>query len=162
MFSTKNKMQNKKRSFFEKLAGIGSMEEDYEEEEVKLTKEDKKNGVEWIEEESEDAELAVDVYQTNTDIVIQTMVAGVRPEDLELSIGRDLISIKGKREESKAIDDDNYFTRELYWGSFSRTISLPQEVEPEEAEATEKHGLLTIKLKKIDRDKKSTVKIKSL
>ncbi|MCF7863001.1 MAG: Hsp20/alpha crystallin family protein [Candidatus Pacebacteria bacterium] len=155
-------MQNKKRSFFEKLAGIGSMEEDYEEEEVKLTKEDKKNGVEWIEEESEDAELAVDVYQTNTDIVIQTMVAGVRPEDLELSIGRDLISIKGKREESKAIDDDNYFTRELYWGSFSRTISLPQEVEPEEAEATEKHGLLTIKLKKIDRDKKSTVKIKSL
>jgi HSP20 family protein len=88
----------------------------------------------------------VDVYQTPTDIVVQTMVAGVKPDDLELSIARDIITIRGSRDENRNIDEDNYFTKELYWGKFSRTISLPAEVEPEEVEATEKHGLVTIKI----------------
>src|SRR3989338_1606862 len=102
-------------------------------------KKDKKNNSSWIEEENEEAELAVDVYQTPTDIIVQTFAAGVKPEDLELSIARDMITIKGQREESSTIDEDNYFTKELYWGRFSRTISLPAEVDPEEVEATEKH-----------------------
>ena len=116
----------------------------------------------WIEEENEEAELSVDVYQTPTDIVIQTMVAGVKPEDLELSISRDMITIRGEREESRTVDEDNYFTKELYWGKFSRTISLPAEVEPEEVEATERHGLLTVKIKKVDKEKKNTVKVRSI
>jgi len=116
----------------------------------------------WIEEENEEAELAVDVYQTPTEIVVQTMVAGVRPDDLELSIARDMITIKGQREESRTIDEDNYFSKELYWGRFSRTISLPQEIEPEEVEATEKHGLLTIKLQKVDKGKTNNVKVRSI
>ena len=116
----------------------------------------------WIEEENDEAELTVDVYQTPSDIIVQTMVAGVRPEDLELSISRDMITIRGKREESRTIDEDNYFTKELYWGKFSRTLSLPAEVEPEEVEAVEKHGLLTVKIKKVDKDKTNNVKIKSI
>ena len=120
----------------------------------------KKNN--WIEEESEEAELAVDVYQTGGDIVIQTMVAGVKPEDLELSIARDIVTISGKREESRNVDEENYFVKELYWGKFSRTISLPAEVEPEEVDATERHGLLTIKLQKVDKEKKNTVKVRSI
>ena len=107
-------------------------------------------------------ELAVDVYQTPTDIIVQTMVAGVRPEDLEISTARDMLTIRGKREESRTIDEENYFSKELYWGSFSRTILLPQEVEPEEAEAVEKHGLLTIRLTKLDKGKKANLKVKSL
>ena len=106
--------------------------------------------------------MSVDVYQTPTDIVIQTMVAGVKPEDLEISIARDVASIRGEREESRVIDEDNYFTKELYWGKFSRTISLPAEVEPEEVEATERHGLLTIKIKKVDKEKKNSIKVKSI
>ena len=90
------------------------------------------------------------------------MVAGVKPEDLELTIARDMITIRGKREEHRSIDEDNYFTKELYWGRFSRTILLPQEVEPEEAEAIEKHGLLTIKLKKVDKEKRSSVRVRSI
>ena len=121
-----------------------------------------KNGNGWMEEENEEAELAVDVYQTPTEIIVQTMVAGVRPEDLELTIARDMITVRGQREESRTIDEDNYFSKELYWGKFSRTISLPQEVEPEEAEATEKHGLLTIRLRKVDKEKRNTVKVKSV
>ena len=116
----------------------------------------------WMEEENEEAELSVDVYQTATDIIIQTMVAGVKPEDLELSIARDTITIRGEREESRNIDEDNYFVKELYWGKFSRTIMLPAEVEPEEVEATERHGLLTVKIRKVDKEKKNTVKVKSI
>ena len=129
---------------------------------VKSENGDKKNGNHWIEEENDEAELSVDVYQTPTDIIIQTMVAGVKPEDLELSIARDMITIRGQREESRTIDEDNYFTKELYWGRFSRTISLQAEVEPEEVEATEKHGLLTIKLQKVDKEKKNSVRVRSI
>ena len=157
-------MQNKKRGFFERLTGSVRAEEDAEDVK-KLTVNSKKNGKNvgnWIEEEEQDAELTMDVYQTPTDIIVQTMVAGVKPEDLELIIGRDMITIKGKREESRTIDEDNYFTKELYWGTFSRTMLLPQEIDPEEAEATEKHGLLTVKLPKIDKEKKTSVKVKSI
>ena len=116
----------------------------------------------WMEEESEEAELTVDLYQTPTEIIIQTMVAGVRPEDLELTIARDSVTIRGNRMESRKIEEDDYFVKELYWGSFSRTLSLPAEVEPEEAEATEKHGLVTIHLQKVDKEKRNSVKIKSI
>lgn len=152
---------NKKRGFFERLTGGIRMDD--EEEEVAInTKEEKKGSPSWMQEEDEEAELAVDVYQTPTEIIIQTFVAGVKPENLDLTITRDMITISGKREENRNIDDENYFTKELYWGKFTRTILLPQEVEPEEAEALEKHGLLTIRLQKIDREKKSSLKVKSL
>ena len=158
-------MQNKKRSFFERLTGSMS-EEEFDEEPKKIsgsTKLDKtsKEGS-WMEEENEEAELTVDIYQTASDIIVQTMVAGVKPEDLEITIARDMITIRGKREETKTINEENYFAKELYWGTFSRTISLPQEVEPEDAEASEKHGLLTIKLPKIDKEKRRNVKVKAM
>src|SRR3989344_3806403 len=149
-------MENKKRSFFERITG--SRMDETEEEPKKLTVNgDKKNNTDWMEEEAEEAELTVDVYQTPVDIVIQTMVAGVKPEDLELTIARDMVTIRGNREENRKIDEDAYFVKELYWGSFSRTIPLPQEVEPEEAEATEKHGLITIRLQKVDKGKRNSI-----
>jgi HSP20 family protein len=154
--------QNKKRSFFDRLTGSFEVEEENENIKNISIKGDKKNGNEWMEEENEELELTVDVYQTPTDIIVQTMVAGVKPEDLDLTIARDVITIKGKREENRNIDEENYFIKELYWGKFSRTILLPQEVEPEEVEATEKHGLLTIKIQKVDKEKRNTIKVKSI
>jgi len=157
-------MENKKKSFFERLTGSIRMEEKPEEIRKPLlggNKEEKRNN-NWIEEENEEAELAVDIYQTPTHIIVETMVAGVRPEDLELSIARDIVTVRGNREEHRNIDEENYFTKELYWGKFSRTISLPLEVEPEEAEATEKYGLLTIRLQKVDKGKTNNVKVRSI
>ncbi|MCX6747580.1 MAG: Hsp20/alpha crystallin family protein [Candidatus Nomurabacteria bacterium] len=154
----------KKRSFFERLTGSMRMEEEEEESVAVETESNKKiaSSNNWMEEENDEAELAVDVYQTPTDIVIQTMVAGVRNEDLDITIGRDMVTIKGKREEEQNIDEENYFTKELYWGKFSRTILLPQEVEPEQVEAIEKHGLLTVKIRKVDKEKKNSIKVKSV
>jgi HSP20 family protein len=154
-------MSKQKRGFFEKLTGSIKMDEE-EQDFKKLAVKSDETGNAWMEEENEEAELTVDVYQTPADVIIQTMVAGVKPEDIELIIARDMVTIRGKREESRKIEEDNYFSKELYWGAFSRTISLPQEIDPEEAEATEKHGLLTIKLPKIDKEKKTSVKIKAL
>jgi len=133
--------------------GVNLEEEEYDEEE---------SGEESGGEFDEDAQLSIDLYQTPNEIILQTMVPGVRPEDLAVEIGRDQVTIRGKREINRAITDDNYFVRELYWGSFSRTISLPAEVDPEEAEAVEKHGLLLIKLPKIDKEKKAIVRVKSV
>ncbi len=162
-------MENKKRSFFERLTGSIGIEEHTDEPKKMNVKGDKKNGHAegktgngWMEEENEEAELTVDVYQTPTEIIVQTMVAGVKPEDLELTIARDMVTIRGKREENRTIDEENYFAKELYWGTFSRTISLPEEIDPEEAEATERHGLLTLKLQKIDRERKTNLKVKSI
>ncbi|MBY0473147.1 Hsp20/alpha crystallin family protein [Patescibacteria group bacterium] len=114
-----------------------------------------------ITEEEPDGELAVDVYQTPTHIIIKAMIAGVRPEDLDVSITRDMVTLRGKRERHTEGTAGDFFFQELYWGSFSRTIVLPQEVEIEEAEATEKHGLLTIKLPKLDKGRQAKLKIKS-
>lgn len=167
----------KKRSFFERLAGTTHFDEDELENELEdlenekqtakkvihpVDKDTKKQNLLDDETEEEEGQLAVDVYQTPTELIVQTMVSGVRPEDVEISITRDTLTIRGKREEARRVDDENYFVRELYWGTFSRTISLPAEVEPEDAEAIEKHGMLILKLPKINRSKQTSVKVKSL
>lgn len=148
-----------KRSFFERLTGSISVRDD-EEFAEKAEKAPIPENRPWLEEE--EGELSVDVYQTPSEIIIKTMVAGVKPEDLSISITRDMVTIKGRRESMREINEEDYFHRELYWGSFARTILLPAEIEVEEAEALEKHGLLTIRLPKIDRDKTSSLKIKSI
>jgi len=162
----------KKKSFLERLTGSIRFEEEENEEQsnrkINLPNKEGENRDENTEQkeskwnEEIDAELTVDLYQTQSDIIVQTMVAGVQPDNLSITITRDMITIKGKREENQSIDKENYFVQELYWGSFSRTISLPEEVDPEEAEAVERHGLLIIKLPKLDKNRETKLKIKSI
>ncbi len=106
-------------------------------------------------------ELNVDVYQTPEEIVIRTMVAGVPPNNVDISLTRDMLTITGEREDSKEVTEDDYFYRELTWGSFTRTIMLPAEVEVDEADAQEKHGILTIRLPKINKERQAKIKVKS-
>ncbi len=152
----------KKRSFFERLTGSfsGPHETDEMVEPTPPSRATKEP--DWLEEGQEEGELAVDVYQTPEEIVIKTMVSGVRPEDLEVAITREMVTIKGKRELGREVVTEDYFQQELYWGSFSRTILLPVEIDVEESEAIEKHGLLTVRLPKIDKKKTQSLKVKSL
>ncbi len=154
-------MLKDKKNFFARLKGmvmIGNKENDEleleETVETELTDENITN-------EEEEGQLAVDMYQTPTEIIIKTMVAGVKPEDLDIAITRDMVTIRGRRLESHDSSDNDFFHKELYWGSFSRTIVLPVEVEIEEAEASEKHGLLTLTLPKIDKNKQSKLKVRT-
>ena len=85
-----------------------------------------------------DGQLPVDVHQTGSDIIIRAFVAGVRPDELTISISRDMVEIGGSRLEREQVSTSDYFTRELFWGSFSRTILLPQEIDVEASTATAK------------------------
>ena len=148
------------RTFFERLTGTVRMDDSAE---GKITKDTPAEHASWIEAETEeDAELTVDVYQTSDMIIIKSMIAGVRPEDLDISITRDMVTISGKREEERSIKEDDYFVRELFWGAFSRAIQLPSEIDVDEAEAVEKHGLLILKLPKLDKKKQSKLKVKTV
>jgi len=147
-----------KKSFFERLTGSVHMDEEEPEEEAAYGDADKK--ATWMQEEAEEGQLTVDVHETANDIVVKTMVAGVKPEDLDISITREMVTIRGKREEDRTVSAEDYFHRELYWGSFSRTIVLPKEVDIDEAEAIEKYGLLILKLPKLDKNKEARLKVK--
>ena len=148
------------RSFFEKLTGSIRMDDESESEEVKITNKTSVNGDSLFDEGGEEGQLTIDVYQTPSEIVIKSMVAGVKPEDLDISITRDMVTIKGKRETERYVKDEDYFHQELYWGSFSRTIMLPAEIEVEESEAVEKHGLLILRLPKIDKNRQAKLRVK--
>jgi HSP20 family protein len=154
-------MKNKK-GFFEKLKKLVTIGNSKETEDLELD-ETEPNEVreESILDDEEEGQLAVDMCQTPTEIIIKTMVAGVKPEDLDIAITRDMVTIRGKRMESYEASENDFFHKELYWGSFSRTIVLPAEIEIEEAEAAEKHGLLTLILPKIDKNRQSKLKIRS-
>lgn len=107
-----------------------------------------------------EGQLPVDVYQTPNEIVIRAFVAGVRPDEMNVSISRDMVVIEGSREERDSISEDNYFSRELFWGSFSKTILLPQEVDVDSSSATAKDGLITIILPKLDKARQTKLKVK--
>lgn len=108
-----------------------------------------------------EGQLAIDVFETETDLLIKSAIAGVKPENLDISIEGDRLIIKGEREEpAKSEEKRNYFYQECYWGQFSREIILPVEVDPSRAEASMKEGILTIKMPKIEREKKRKIVIK--
>ncbi len=111
-------------------------------------------------EHSNEGELAVDVYQTPDFVVVKALVAGVSPNNLDISLSRDMITIQGTREDEREVEDDGYFQRELYWGGFTRTILLPEEVDVDMADASEKHGILIIRLPKINKAKQTKLKVR--
>lgn len=161
----------KKLSFFDRLTGA-SYDDDFnafEEEAPKPVKTIQPQSVgrqqaQPVHEEADDmrgeAQLTVDVFQTPSEIVIRALVAGVKPDDIEISITRDMVTLRGKRVEQKDASDDDFVYRELYWGAFSRTVVLPAEIDVDMAEAEQKHGLLTIRLPKINKDRQTKLKVR--
>lgn len=156
-------MAKEKKSFFERLTGTVRLDE------KEAEQNGSKNGrglpnskkEDWIAEEEKDAELTVDVSQNDSEIIVKAMVAGVHPEDLDVDITRDMITIKGHREEERNSKDEDFFVQELYWGAFSRSITLPEEIDVDAAEAIERHGLLILKLPKVDKGRKTKLKVKT-
>lgn len=154
----------KKRSLLERLAGTRPHDDDYgfEEDDAMPLTSGLKKAAPGAPSGSERAEghLPVDMYQTPTELVIRTFVAGVRPEEMNVSISRDMVVIEGSREERSDAASPDYFNQELFWGAFSRTIMLPQEVDVDGAQATSKDGLLSIILPKLDRTRQTKLRVK--
>jgi HSP20 family protein len=164
------------KSFFEKLTGASSndhgdnntdeTEEKIEKTVKKTPKTIKKIEAEieedksWLEEaEGEEGQLTIDVYQNPNEIVIKSTVAGVKPEDIDISFTNDMITIRGKRRKDEEVTTEDYYYQELYWGAFSRSVILPVEVDADRAKADIKNGILTIKLPKSEKIKTKKIKV---
>ncbi len=89
-----------------------------------------------------EGQLTIDVYQTDDDIVIKSTIAGVKPEDLDVNINNDMVTIRGERKQDEDIDPENYYYQECYRGPSSRSVILPVEIIADKAEATMKNGIL--------------------
>ncbi|MFA6100349.1 MAG: Hsp20/alpha crystallin family protein [Patescibacteria group bacterium] len=94
----------------------------------------------------EEGQLSVDVFRDKDMLVIRSLVAGVAPDDLDVSISSDLLTIRGKREQEKKSSSDDCYYQECYWGAFSRSIVLPYHVAADSAEAQLKNGVLEIRI----------------
>lgn len=138
--------------------------------EVKLEKQEKEKSSQVLEDKvsknkeklfEPEGQLSVDIYQTDKELIIQSAIAGVKPEDFDISIEEDIVLIKGNREELKECQEErNYFYQECYWGRFSREIILPVEVDASKAKAIIKEGILILRIPKIEREKKRKIVVK--
>ena len=108
-----------------------------------------------------EGQLTVDVYQTDDDIVIKSTIAGVTVEDIDIAITNDMVTIRGKRNTDEEIGAEDYYYQELYWGPFSRSIILPEDIDVDKASASMKNGILTLKLPKLSKSRMKKVKISS-
>lgn len=164
-------MLKTKKSFFERVTGAtpvesGGRQDDSmpifsEEEETEMIMSTEPRRSAFVEEEkysaSAEGQLTIDVYQTDNEIVIKSTIAGVKPEDLDVSINNDMVTIKGERKNEEVVGAENYYYQECYWGHFSRSVVLPVDILSEKSEASLKNGILTIRLPKAD-----TTKIKKI
>jgi len=115
----------------------------------------------WLDKESSEGQLSVDVFQTKDNIIIKSTIAGVKPEDIDISIDNDMVTVRGSRQQEESVKEEDFFYQECYWGDFSRSVILPVEVVAENAEAMLKNGVLTLILPKARKVKSVAVKVKT-
>jgi len=109
----------------------------------------------------DEGELAVDVYETDEAVVIQSTIAGVRAEDLEITLSGDMLTIKGARRREIDIPEHLSLYQECFWGPFSRSIILPVDVKFERIDAKMKNGVLTLVLPKANRERMKVISVKN-
>ncbi|OHA62554.1 MAG: hypothetical protein A2117_01540 [Candidatus Wildermuthbacteria bacterium GWA2_46_15] len=107
-----------------------------------------------------EGQLSIDVYQTDGEVVIDSTIGGVKPENLEVTIENGMVQIRGNREKIETVEKDDYLIQECHWGSFSRQFVLPSEVDASRAEATLKDGILTIRIPRIQKEKVTKLMIR--
>ena len=112
------------------------------------------------EEDEFEGQLAIDVYETDGDIVIQSTIGGIKADDLDISIEGDMVSIRGSRESKAEKKGEKYFYQECFWGSFSRKVILPEEVDGSKAKALMEDGVLTLTMPKLHRKQKRKITVK--
>jgi HSP20 family protein len=108
----------------------------------------------------EEWQLPIDMYQTDNEVVVKAAIPGLKPEEVDISITGDTLTIKGEHKEDKEIRDEDYFYKECRFGSFSRTVTIPVKVKTDKAEAVFENGILTLTLPKAEEVKPKQIKVK--
>ena len=106
--------------------------------------------------------LNIDMYQTKDNVIIKSTIAGVRPDDIDITVANDMVTIQGSRSREEKISDDDYFYQECYWGGFSRSVIVPVDIDSEHIEADLKDGIHTVIVPKAAKAKTKKVKVKGL
>ncbi|MFC1600278.1 Hsp20/alpha crystallin family protein [Patescibacteria group bacterium] len=117
--------------------------------------------VSQYDEDAFEGQLALDVYQTKTHIVILAPIAGVKLEDMSVEVTDDVLTVKGHRQYEKTVEEEAYFTQECFWGDFSRSIVLPASVDTNKISASFDDGVLKIEIPKIEKIRSKSIKIKA-
>jgi HSP20 family protein len=120
----------------------------------------KEQNEEWL--SDFEGQLNIDMYQTKDNVLIKSTIAGVRPEDIDITVANDMVTIKGSRRKEETVTQDDYFYQECYWGSFSRSVIIPVDIDSENIEADLKDGILTVVIPKAAKAKTKKVKVKGL
>jgi HSP20 family protein len=105
--------------------------------------------------------LAVDMYETDDAIVVKATIPGVKPEDLDISVTGDTLTIKGETRVEKEVKEENYIHRECHYGSLCRSLTIPVSVVADKAEAEFENGILTLTLPKAEEVKPKAIKVKA-
>ncbi len=160
-----------RKSFWQKITGAVKAEdyeyedfEDFEEEQEQYDyREEELGDTEFTESAIDDKllmELPVDVYHDDENIYIEAFVPGIKLSDLNIELSRELISISGSRQASRDLETSEHFLTELEWGEFSRSLTLPEEVDIDNSSATESNGVLKIVLPKFNKSRKAKLVVK--
>ncbi|NTU66905.1 MAG: Hsp20/alpha crystallin family protein [Candidatus Moranbacteria bacterium] len=171
-----------KKSFFERLTGASALEENsyeiektihptgnmYEERETEMfinsatptSQQPAREESISINTDDSEGQLTIDVYQTDTDIVIKSTIAGVKPEDLDVSINNDMLTVRGERKNDEQVPEENYYYQECYWGTFSRSVILPVDVVSDKIEASMKNGILTVRMPKATNNRLKKIQVR--
>ena len=106
------------------------------------------------------ADLAMDLYETNDEVVVKATLPGVKPEEVDITITGNTLTIRGESKQENEIKEENYIRRERRSGSFSRSVTLPGGLKSDKAEATFEDGVLTLKVPKSEEIKPKSIKVK--
>jgi len=105
-------------------------------------------------------QLPIDMYQTENEVVVKAAVPGFKPEEIDISITGDTLTIKGEHKEGNQVKEEDYFYRECRFGAFSRSLTIPVKVKTDKAEAVFENGMLTLTLPKAEEVKPKQIKVK--
>ncbi len=152
----------KDKNLINKLMGTQT---DVVENEAELEEADETEAVEapagsqedWLSEY--EGQLTIDMYQTKDNVIIKSTIAGVKPEDIDVTIANDMVTIRGERTRDFEANSEDYFYQECYWGSFSRSVVLPVDVDIENVGADLKDGILTVILPKAAKAKARKIRV---
>jgi len=105
--------------------------------------------------------LPVDVYETEESVVVKTVIPGVKPEDIDVSITDNVLTIKGETKVEEKVEKDHYICQECRYGSFQRSVALPKTADADQAEASYENGMLTLTVPKKAEAKPKTIKVEA-
>lgn len=104
---------------------------------------------------------AIDLYQTNDSVVVKAALPGIKPDEVQLSVSGDVLTLKGEFHNDNEVKEATYHLQEQHYGSFERSVLLPTEVDSEKAKAEFENGVLTVTIPKAEQVRPKTITIKA-